>query len=218
MGMGPVPLLHRESNMNMRAHASSTARRRPACRHWRALVVGAVLALTPATSALAGGGHRIALTAGAGKYLTGGTLEVTFSHGVIAFDAEAVGSLLTGPAHGLFRQSVELGGLRVEFHGKVVCLTVDPVNNRAWIGGVVTRNKSEHPSFTTEIHQPGRDVWFRVLDNGHGGAAEPDRTTFLGFEGAAGIITSPEYCEAAIWPDDNARTDPITQGNILVRP
>ena len=70
--------------------------------------------------------------------------------------------------------------------------------------------------YSTERTQPGRDVWFRVLDSGEG-QSEPDRTTFLGFEGDADIITSQEYCDLAIWPDDNARTSPVTEGNIQVR-
>jgi hypothetical protein len=45
-----------------------------------------------------------------------------------------------------------------------------------------------------------------------------DRTTFMGFEGGGGIITSEEYCDLQIWPDENARTSPVTQGDIQVRP
>ena len=123
-----------------------------------------------------------------------------------------------GTGNGQFRFSVELGGLPIDFHGEVICLTVDSVNGRAWIGGVVTQNNSEHPAFTDVIHEPGRDVWFRVLDSGEGDGSDMDRSTFLGFEGAGGIITSEDYCAAAIWPDDNERTSPVIEGNIQVRP
>jgi hypothetical protein len=44
---------------------------------------------------------------------------------------------------------------------------------------------------------------------------EPDRSTFLGFEGV--IVTSEEYCQLQIWPDDNARTWPVNKGNIVLR-
>lgn len=199
--------------MNKHAESSRVARR-----SWRAVAVGAALAGLAALPIGAALGGEIAATTGGGEYRISDTLLVKFSVAAVAADAEAAGTLLTGPARGQFRQSVVLDGQLIEFHGEAVCVTVDPVNHRAWIGGVVTHNNSEHPAFTTAIHQPGRDVWFRVLDLGEGAAAEPDRSTFLGFEGAAGIITSPEYCEAAIWPDDNARTSPVTQGNIQVRP
>jgi hypothetical protein len=54
-----------------------------------------------------------------------------------------------------------------------------------------------------------------VLDLGAGG--EPDRSTFLGFEQPPpGIVTSEEYCELKIWPDDNARTWPVVSGNITI--
>ncbi len=152
----------------------------------------------------------VASATGGGHFLVAGSLDVTFSL--------SAKQKLNGVANGQFRYSVVLSGQLVEFHGEVICLTVDSANGRAWIGGVVTQNNSEHPSFTNEINEPGRDVWFRVLDSGEGGAADMDRSTFLGFEGGGGIITSEEYCEAAIWPDDNERTSPVTQGNIQVRP
>ncbi len=119
-------------------------------------------------------------------------------------------------AKGNLHFSVVLGGELIEFKGRGTCLALDAVEGRAWIGGVITHNNSTHPSYTTEIHQPGRDIWFRVLDSGEGGPADPDRSTFVGFEGGGGIITSQEYCESQIWPDDNARTVPQASGNIQV--
>ncbi|MDX1381412.1 MAG: hypothetical protein R3233_09840 [Xanthomonadales bacterium] len=151
-----------------------------------------------------------ASTTGGGHYLIGGSIDVEF-----AFAAKQKNN---GTANGHFRQSLIFQGELVEFEGEVICVTVDSDNHRAWIGGVVTVNNSVHPSFTTAIHEPGKDVWFRVLDSGEGNNAEADRSTFLGFEGAAGIITSEEYCEAMIWPDNNDRTSPVIEGNIQVRP
>ncbi len=126
------------------------------------------------------------------------------------------------PAEGSFRQTLVFQGLLIDFVNEVTCMAVDAANGRAWIGGVVTENNSDHPAFTTSIHEPGKDVWFRVLDTGPS-SAEADRTTFLGFEGAAGIITSEEYCRERIWPgppDDvpNARTNALTEGKIKVKP
>ncbi len=132
----------------------------------------------------------------------------------------AFGAVQKGPgldAQGQLRFSVELGGELIEFHGVVTCLAVDPAEGRAWIGGVVTQNNSTHPGWMQEIHEPGRDIWFRVLDSGEGSAAPADRSTFVGFEGGGGIITSEEYCQAQIWPDGNARTVPQASGNIQVK-
>lgn len=151
----------------------------------------------------------IASTTGGGHFLVGGALDVRFS-----FSANQHPD---GTASGHSRHEVELGGLAVDFSSEVICVTVDPQNRRAWVGAVITQNRSEHPSFTQERNQPGRDLWFRVLDSGEG-QIEPDRSTFVGFEGDAGIATSEEYCETMPWPDDNARTSPVTQGNIQVRP
>jgi hypothetical protein len=95
---------------------------------------------------------------------------------------------------------------------------MDPINRRAWIGGVITENLSEHPSFQTARHQPGHDIWFRVLDTGEGADAPPDRTTFTGFEGDLEIPTSAAYCAMQPWAEGDARTWPVTGGNIQVRP
>ncbi|CAN5300698.1 hypothetical protein BH24PSE2_BH24PSE2_23480 [soil metagenome] len=146
---------------------------------------------------------------GGGHVLIGGALDVKFS-----FSAN---QKLDGSANGRFRHSVELQGQLIEFHGEVTCVSVDAEEGRAWIGGVITRNNSEHADFTTERTQPGMDIWFRVLDSGEGGNSEADRSTFVGFEGDAGIITSLEYCAAQPWPDNNERTSPVVQGNIQVR-
>ena len=88
---------------------------------------------------------------------------------------------------------------------------------------MITQNLSTQPDFRDdEINQVGRDIWFRVVDYGEGAnAAEPDRTTFVGFEGGGGIITSQEYCDAQIWPGppgevEDARTNAVVAGNIQV--
>jgi hypothetical protein len=149
----------------------------------------------------------------------------TFDAGVVVNFAFSAIGIPDRNAIGAFRFETELGGLPVEFDARVTCLAVDRVNDRAWVGGVVTRNESTHPSFTTPIHQVGRDIWFRVVDYGFGPNDPADRTTFVGFEGAAGIITSAEYCERRIWPGpdsdppepQDARTGPVLTGNIFVR-
>lgn len=152
----------------------------------------------------------VASTTGGGHYLIGGSIDVEFS-----FNAKHKAN---GTANGHFRQSLVFQGELIEFEGEVICVTFDHDNHRAWIGAVVTVNNSTHPGFMGDIHQPGRDVWFRVLDSGEGANADADRSTFLGFEGAAGIPTSEEYCELQIWPDNNERTSPVVEGNIQVRP
>lgn len=104
----------------------------------------------------------------------------------------------------------------IEMRFDVTCLALDAALGRAWIGGVVTENNSTNENFATNpVRQVGRDVWFRVEDNGSGGSGTADRSTQLGFEGSAGIDTSEEYCEARIWPA--APAHPVIAGNISVR-
>jgi hypothetical protein len=121
-----------------------------------------------------------------------------------------------GGAMGSLRFRTVLGGEAIDFTGRATCYAIDTDNNRVWVGGVVTRNRSTHPSFTTPIHAVGKDIWFRAVDYGPPGQGTPDRITFVGFEGGGGIITSAEYCAAQIWPDDDARTGPLTAGNLTV--
>ena len=172
-----------------------------ACDNSRSLAPPAVSANISAAE----GGEEQASAEGAGHYDILG-LDVEFS-----FEAEQHRDLT---AKGEFRvRADEGGGLFVDFLGKVTCLAVDPVNHRAWIGGIVIRNRSTDPDLLTKIHRPGRDIWFRVLDLG-----DADRSTFVGFEGAAGFLTSEDYCAGRPWPADNARTWPVTTGGITVRP
>ena len=121
-----------------------------------------------------------------------------------------------GSASGEFHHTAVVDGLTIDFHAAVTCMAVDLDHGRAWIGGVVTQNDSTDPDFQQDIHQPGQDIWFRVLDSGEGSNAPADRTTFTGFKGGGGIQTSAQYCAARIWPDGNARTWEVT-GNVQVR-
>jgi len=59
----------------------------------------------------------------------------------------------------------EGGGLTVSFEAKVTCLSIDPVNHHAWIGGEIKENNSSDPDLQGAIQQKGRDIWFRVLDD-----------------------------------------------------
>ncbi len=187
-------------------------------RNQAGILLIAATALLPACDAITapvpdpafnmGASRVVASTNGGGHYLLSGVLDIKFAFGAVAH--------ADGSAAGQFRQSVILNGLLIEFHGKVTCVTFDAVNGRAWIGGVITANMSEDPAWQGGIFAVGKDVWFRVLDGGEGANAV-DRSTFLGFEGGGGIITSAEYCAAQIWPAGDARTHPVTSGNIQVR-
>lgn len=157
-----------------------------------------------AVSATAGGG---------GQFLV--TIDDGFQ-GQFAFNGVQEGA--DGSANGSFRYSLVFFGELLEFHGRVTCMTTDAENGRAWIGGVITRNASTHPSWLTDVHEPGDAIWFRVVDYGEGEGVQPDRTTFVGFEGNAGIITSQEYCDRQIWAEGDARTWAVVDGDIQVRP
>jgi hypothetical protein len=158
-----------------------------------AILAGTVAASEGTTGAATGGGH----------FLYAGFLDVRFGFSAVAKP--------DGSAQGSFHQSYSLDGLTTSYWGTVTCLSVDTVNGRAWIGGVLTKVESDDPTVT---RQPGEDVWFRVLDNGQG-PDDADRSTVFGF--VPSFPSSAAYCAGRTWPADNARTHPIFAGNISVR-
>lgn len=143
-----------------------------------------------------------AAATGGGHYLIADSLEVQFGFAAIQH--------ADGGFTGVFHHTTDDGLGSVDFDARVTCLAVDEELGRAWIGGVIVANRSTSPDFQFEIHQPGHDIWFRVLDGG-----QESRTTFVGFEGA--IPSSAAYCESRPWPADNARTWPVTKGTVTVQ-
>jgi hypothetical protein len=180
-----------------------------------ALSVGCSRADSPTTPAGLPGGSTEAgagaqAVSGGGHYLLQGAFETQFAFSAVQHR--------NGTASGNFHHRTADSSGTIDFTGRVTCVAVDAANRRAWIGGVITDNRSTNPGFMTPVHAVGHDIWFRVLDGGEGQEAT-DRTTFVGFESAA-IPTSASYCEQRIWPQDaqnpNLRTWPVTSGNISV--
>jgi hypothetical protein len=172
-----------------------------------AATLASLLALTPTGTRTTG---LAAVVSGIGEYSVPAPNDIQAQLGFLAV------STGDGDALGWFRHHGTVQGLPFDFTGRVTCLSVDSVNNRAWIGGVVTKNRSTHPLLTTPIHQVGRDIWFRVVDYGTFHAGVPDRTTFVGFESPA-IPTSQFYCDTMPWPPNDERTWEVT-GVVRVRP
>jgi hypothetical protein len=155
-----------------------------------------LLALSPASSL--GAGANAGVTGG-GWFLFGGAIPMQFGFaGVQRGDGTA-----TGMFHHFYTDDVGT----YEMWGAVTCLAFDPESGRAWVGGVLTKVSTTDPEFTLG---PGDDAWFRVLDSPEG-----DRSTAMGFVGDIG--SSEEYCQLQIWPEDNARTHPVTSGEITVQ-
>lgn len=193
----------------------STSFRKGASAFALALIVAACSDATDPTSALksASADAVSGKANGSGAYtqalpasLGGGSTTFTFTMNTIVDDA--------GVARGSFRHHGLIQGQVVDFKGVVTCASADAGVGRAWIGGVVTVNNSTHPSFTGAIHQVGKDAWFRVADVGNGGSGDADRSSFVGFEGGGGIITSAQYCAARIWPNE---ANPLVDGNVMVK-
>jgi hypothetical protein len=166
---------------------------------------------SPLPSFVTGSGVSLSATGGGYLFVTNPPLAI--GDGQFSF---AAAQLSDGSVSGQFHLSRLRDGFVVDFHGEVTCMSVDPVLHRVWVGGVVTQNNSNDPNHTGTIHQPGKDVWFRVVDNGEGLAAAPDRSSVYGFEGAGGVITSAEYCAKQLWTAGGVNAFVVTEGNIQV--
>lgn len=124
-----------------------------------------------------------------------------------------------GTVTGHFRQSRTTPTGTVDFEGIVTCVTIDPdFPGRARIGGIVTENNSTSPTFLTENHEVGDDVWFRVTDSDHGLDAADASTTY-GFKPTL-VNTSAEYCALPFtglpaW--NPASIFPLERGTIQVK-
>jgi hypothetical protein len=170
------------------------------------MMAGLVCVTSAVIAAPASSSDIEASASGGGHYLVAGSLDVQFAFSAVQYkDGRVAGSFHDRTNDGL--------GL-VDFDADVTCLAVDRQLGRAWIGGVITANLSTSPDFMGAVYQPGQDIWFRVLDLGHE-EDQQDRRTFVGFEGA--IPSSAAYCATRPWAPDNARTWPVTHGNITVR-
>lgn len=174
-----------------------------------AVLLGVATACSePAAPEAGRASHGLEIDAAAGgvqESVTGGGQFVHPVFGTVTF-AFTAQRLADGRVTGRFQQHQPAFGFT--YKGDVTCFAIDPVNHRAWIGGVVTQSNDPDP-----IALPGKDAWFRVLD----AVDELDRSTFLGFEGGGGILTSAEYCAAQIWPEANARTWPVEHGSITLQ-
>jgi hypothetical protein len=170
-------------------------------------VMAAIVSAIPSVVAAPASSLEIETSAsGGGHYLVGGSLDVQFAFSAVQYK--------DGHVAGSFHDRTNDGLGVVDFDADVTCLAVDRQLGRAWIGGVITANLSTSPDYMGTVYQPGHDIWFRVLDSGHE-ADQQDRRTFVGFEGA--IPNSAAYCATRPWAPDNARTWPVTRGNIIVR-
>jgi hypothetical protein len=165
----------------------------------RRLAVGLGLTLTLLYSPLlARAGGASAIVTGGGSFLFAGTIPMQFGFAAVRRgDGSAVGSF-----HHEYTDDVG----SYQFFGKVTCLAHDEAEGRAWIGGVLTNVITNDPELP---FGPGDDAWFRVLDSKDG-----DRSTAMGFVGT--IPSSEAYCQMQIWPEDNARTHPVTNGQITL--
>jgi len=129
------------------------------------LMITTSIWLTPAVKAAPGSSSNVQNSAsGGGHYLVAGPLDVQLAFSAVLYQ--------DGHVAGSFHDRTNDGLGLVDFDADVTWLAVDHDLGRAWIGGVITANRSTSPDFMDTIYQPGHDIWFRVLDSGQGEASK----------------------------------------------
>ncbi|MGH7526794.1 MAG: hypothetical protein ACREMX_08820 [Gemmatimonadales bacterium] len=93
-----------------------------------------------------------------------------------------------GTTKGRYFYNFQAAGFSVE--GPVTCISL--AGNQAWIGGTVARIDSPDPADQELV---GVDMWWRMIDNGHGRHAPPDSTTGVGFAFPGSTITAESWCQ-----------------------
>src|SRR5262245_51012825 len=107
------------------------------------LTAAAAIRLTPA--AAAAGNGVTAAASGGGWYLLQGAFETQFAFSAVQHQ--------DGHASGAFHHRTEDANGTIDFDGAVTCMAVDTALGRAWIGGVITANRSTNAAFNTTVHQ-----------------------------------------------------------------
>lgn len=111
----------------------------------------------------------------------GGTVEVPSGRSTYAFHASV-------KADGAIDGQVEIhfSSVPVEVHGIVTCLSV--VGNNAWLGAVITRSDAAFPGLAV-----GREIVWRVQDNGKGADAGTDRVRGFALRAADSCNNRPLF-------------------------
>ncbi len=110
-----------------------------------------------------------------------------------------------GRVQGQMEYKQKVFGLSFEFHGPVTCIGVYDDGTRAKFGGPITR--SNDPTIPAGVF-----MWFTVIDNGEGAAADPDRSTILGIGDEQ---ANEDFCASDAVPPAIFLAD-LTSGNITV--
>ena len=123
-----------------------------------------------------------------------------------------------GSAKGEGYHHALLNGNVIEFRTRVTCVSIDPVNNRAWVGGVITENNSTDPARMQPRNQVGRDIWWRVVDYGDGQSGVVDRTTSSGSPRREHSARRPSTARAPLAGPGDTPPQPQDAGQIRCSP
>src|SRR4029077_20199137 len=115
----------------------------------RTLVQLALVAIMVAAPSVADGASQPITATGGGWFLYAGTIPMQFGFSAVARS--------DGTARGLFHHFYVAAAFSYAFWGALTCAPFDPVNHRAWIGGVLTKVSSTDPGVGVA---PGDDAWF----------------------------------------------------------
>lgn len=124
------------------------------------------------------------------------------------FDANYTRS---GPVTGNITYTVFLDEGKIDLTAKVVCGHYDMDTKRAWVGGTVSENRSNHSEYKDGDYATGGNLWFRFEESETHPepAAQITDMTFGGKDGAKA------FCDAKAWSEDGL-VDLSAQGAVII--
>ncbi|MFK8014828.1 MAG: hypothetical protein AB8G17_05275 [Gammaproteobacteria bacterium] len=127
------------------------------------------------------------------------------------FDANYTSS---GAVTGRIDYTVFLDEGKIELNAKVTCGHYDMTTKRAWVGGEVKANRSNHAEYKDGRFAVGQPVWFRFEES----ETHPDpaaQISDLRFAGDDGFDNAKSFCDEKPWSTDGL-TDLSSQGAVII--
>lgn len=127
------------------------------------------------------------------------------------FDANYTRS---GPVSGRIDYTVFLDEGKIELNARVTCGHYDMTTKRAWVGGEIKANRSNHAEYKDGRFAVGQPVWFRFEESD----THPDpaaQISDLRFAGDDGFDSAKDFCAQKPWPADGM-TDLSAQGAVII--
>ncbi len=124
------------------------------------------------------------------------------------FDANYTRS---GPVTGNISYTVFLDEGKIDLSAKVICGHYDMDTKRAWVGGEITENRSNHSAYQDGDYATGGNLWFRFEES----ETHPDPAAKIADMSFGSKDGATAFCDAKGWSADGL-VDLSDQGAVII--